>query len=147
MNTKKIFLSIIVLCLLPIIFLPATVAADSTDNGLVPCNPSWDNNGTCTEICTICIFFQLLYNIYDFMVFKIAGPVAVIALTIGGILVLVSGGNPNLQGTGKKIVYSAVIGLALVFCSWLIINTVLTILGYKNISSWWSLNLNCTSST
>ena len=72
----------------------------------------------------------MLNNIYNFIVKIIAAPLAVIALTIGGILMLISAGNPNLMGLGKKIFYAAIIGLALVFCSWVIINTILTILGY-----------------
>ena len=61
----------------------------------------------------------------------IATPLAVIALTIGGIFMLISAGNPNLFNTGKKIVYAAIIGLVLVFCSWLIVNTILSIIGYQ----------------
>ena len=55
----------------------------------------------------------------------IATPLAVVSISIGGIMILISGGNPNLAGTGKKILYSALIGLALVFCSYLIINSIL----------------------
>jgi len=66
------------------------------------------------------IFFQMLTTIYNFIVWILATPLAVIALIIGGILMMISAGNPNLMGTGKKILYSAIIGLALVFCSYLI---------------------------
>jgi len=114
MNPKKIFLFIV---LLSIILLPATIEAQ----GLVPCNG---------PDCTINSFFTLLGNIYHFIVIQIATPLAIIALIVGGIMLMLSAGNPNLAGLGKKILYSAIIGLALVFCSWLIIDFILKAIGY-----------------
>ena len=72
----------------------------------------------------------MLGNIYSFLVLQIATPLAVIALIVGGVLMMISAGNPNLMGTGKKIFYAAVIGLALAFCSYLIIKVVLSAVGY-----------------
>jgi len=95
---------------------------------LVPCSG---------QDCTIGFFFQMLLNIYNFIVQCIATPLAVIALTVGAIFMLISAGNPNLFGTGKKILYSAIIGLALVFCSWIIINFVMTAVGFQG--SWSTL--------
>ena len=95
---------------------------DPSATGLVPCGISCE--------CTITNFFVMLTNIYDFIVWWIAAPLAILALTIGGIFILISAGNPNLQGTGKKIVYAAIIGLVLVFCSWIIIDFILKAVGY-----------------
>ncbi|MCX6721835.1 MAG: hypothetical protein NTY04_01410, partial [Candidatus Staskawiczbacteria bacterium] len=86
--------------------------------------------GSPTCPCGITDFFTFLNNIYQFIILGIATPLAIIAITIGGIILLLSAGNPNLAGLGKKILYAAIIGLALVFCSWVIINSILTILGY-----------------
>ena len=116
---KKI-LSPILFCLLSIILIPFIANA-----ALVTCG----NSGGAQ--CTIGDFFTMLGKIYDFIVKDIATPLAIIAITIGGIMMMISAGNPNLMATGKKIFWSAVIGLALVFCSWLIINTVLTMIGAK----------------
>jgi len=110
---KKIFLSVISLST---IVAPSLAKAD----GLVPCNGS---------DCTISSFFTMLGSIYSFIVFQIATPLAIIAVTVGGILMMISAGNPNLMGTGKKVFYSAIIGLVLVFCSVLIINFILTAIG------------------
>ena len=118
---KKIFLTP---ALLSTIFAPVAIKAQ----GLVPCNgPN----------CTINSFFTLLGNIYNFIVIQIATPLAVVALIVGGIMLMVSAGNPNLAGLGKKILYSAIIGLVLVFCSWLIIDFILKTLGYSG--SWSTL--------
>jgi len=73
-------------------------------------------------------------KIYNFIVKDIATPLAVLAITIGGILMLISAGNPNLLSLGKKIMYAAIIGLVLVWCSYLIINFILTTIGAKPLS-------------
>ncbi|MCX6719534.1 MAG: hypothetical protein NTV36_00250 [Candidatus Staskawiczbacteria bacterium] len=112
---KKNISLVILLCLLAIIFVPALTRA----GGLVPC----DTN------CGINDFFTMLVNIYTFIVQMIATPLAILAIIIGGILMMVSAGNPNLMGTGKKILYSAIIGLVLVFGSYLIINQILISIG------------------
>ena len=134
MNTKKI----IFLILLAIVFIspfvvlaerPAGVdAGDVTrQKGIVPCGNSGE------AACTIDDFFSMLGKIYSFIVIDIATPLAVLAVTIGGILILISAGNPNLLCLGKKIFWSAVIGLALALCSWAIINTILTMIGAKGL--------------
>ena len=89
--------------------------------GLVPCNG---------PDCTINDFFIMLARIFDFIVKFIATPLAILMLTIGGVMILISAGNPNLAGMGKKILWVSVIGLVLVFCSWLIVNFILGALGY-----------------
>lgn len=115
---KKLFLIITLTFLLSTVFvLPqSTLAA-----GLVPCDG---------KDCDINAFFTLLKNVYDFIVLQVATPLAILAIAVGGILVLISAGNPNLSGTGKKILFSAILGLVLVFGSWLIINFVLDMVGF-----------------
>ena len=92
---------------------------------IVPCGNS---GGT---PCQLIDFFALLTNIYVFIVWNIATPLAILALMIGGIFLLVSAGNPNLMSLGRKIVWLAIIGLVLVFGSYLIIKTILTTLGFQ----------------
>ena len=105
---KKEFLYIIVLfCLVLIISVPILVKAAFVE---------------CDTNCGISDLFTTLVNIYNFLTKDIAAPLAIIAITVGGIMMLISAGNPNLMGTGKKILWTAIIGLVLVFCSFLIIN-------------------------
>jgi len=51
---------------------------------------------------------------------------------------MISAGNPQLFGTGKKILYTSIIGLVLVFCSWLIINFIMSALGYS-LGAWYQI--------
>jgi type IV secretory pathway VirB2 component (pilin) len=85
----------------------------------------------CTDNCQIKDFFTMLVNIYRFIVWDIATPLAIIALIVGGILMLISAGNPNLADTGRKILWVAVIGLILVFASYMIISFIMKTLGYS----------------
>ncbi|MCX6724053.1 MAG: hypothetical protein NT155_02645 [Candidatus Staskawiczbacteria bacterium] len=119
--------SIALFCLLSVIFVPLLASAD----GLVPCGNPGQN------ACGLSDFFVMLARIYSFIVWYIATPLAVIALTLGGLFMMISAGNPNLMGLGKKILYAAIIGLALVFGSWLIIDFVLKAIGFTG--SWSSV--------
>jgi len=115
---KKILLIAILLSLISIPL--ATSAA-----GIVPCgNPG-------QKACTINDFFTMLGNIYNFLVLYIAAPLAVLGLTIGGVLILISAGNPNLQKMGKSALWASFWGLVLALGSFLIIKVILTALKYQ----------------
>ena len=117
---KKIILPIILFYLLLFIIIPAIVDAQ----GIVPCgNPG-------EKACTITDFFTLLTNIYSFIIWSIATPLAIIAIIVGAIFMMISGGNPNLMSRGKEILKLAIIGLVLVFGSYLIIDFILKTLGF-----------------
>lgn len=101
-------------------FIPLIVSAQ----GLVPCgNPG-------QPACTIGDFFIMLSNIYDFLVKYLATPLAVIAITIGGIMMIISAGNPGLMEMGKNAIKFSIIGLVLAFGSLLIIKTLLSAMGF-----------------
>ena len=124
---KKIFLIFfIALMLSPVILAPNAAQASQCGGatGLVPCGL----DATCP--CEIQDFFVMLARIFNFAIKWIVTPLAVLMLTIGGVLILISAGNPNLAGLGKKTLYAAIIGLVLAFGSWLIIGFILNALGY-----------------
>jgi hypothetical protein len=129
-----IFLSLILLFLNSGQILAADCGkgGDPQATGLVPCGVSCD--------CTIDNFFTMLVRIYNFIVFYIATPLAVLAIVIGAIFLMAAAGNPQLASKGKQIIYTAIIGLVLVFCSFLIINFIMTTLGYKlGGGNWWQV--------
>ena len=89
MNSKKIFLSLIILSLLLIILIPISTKAFQ----IVPnCSTTaTDSSGAATgvnNVCTICDFFRMLVNIYNFIVQIIATPLAILAIVIGDIPVV-----------------------------------------------------------
>mgnify|MGYP001562348584 CR=1 FL=1 len=127
MITKKYFFTFLLLITL---FSPVLAFAQ----GLVPCGqPN-------TPMCKLEDIFVLISNVYNFIVWKIATPLAGILVVIGGVIIMISGGpgganpvtgivSPNMYNKGKSIVTGAIGGWLLVFCSWLIINAVLLALG------------------
>ena len=86
---------------------------------------------TAGDQCTLSDVLTLIDDIYTFIVNNIATPLAVIALIIGGVLLLISAGNPAMAGAGKKVLWAAIIGLALVFGAKAIIEFVKVLVGYK----------------
>ncbi len=84
----------------------------------------------CDTGCTLTDLAVLIKNVYDFLVTMIALPLAGLMIVLGGIILLISGGNPGLASTGKKMIYGTIIAILLVLGSWLIINAVLLAIGY-----------------
>ncbi len=61
--------------------------------------------------------------IYDYGL-GIAGILAAIVVMIGGYLWVTSGGSPTIIARSKGIIAGGVIGLIILFCSWIILNTI-----------------------
>ncbi|PID52517.1 MAG: hypothetical protein CR972_01555 [Candidatus Moraniibacteriota bacterium] len=64
-----------------------------------------------------------LEGLYNFAVGFVA-VAALLMITIGGFYYIVSAGNQAQAGTAKKIVTDALLGLAVVFCTYLILHTI-----------------------
>ena len=80
--------------------------------------------------CTFCHLYDLLRNVIDFLLIIII-PLALVGIAIGAFYILTSGGNTAWVSTGKGIIGSAIMGILITLLAWLIINTILSILGYK----------------
>lgn len=91
------------------------------------------------KACQLSDFFKMLFSLYGLVVKYFVTTISIIAITIGGLLMIVSPANPNLYATGRKTVTWAIIGLVLVFGSYLIINVILNLLGY-NMGDWSNLS-------
>lgn len=81
---------------------------------LVPCSQ-----------CTICDLWILADNIINFLIFKMALPILVLAILIGGFVWMTSAGNPERIGKGKKILTSSIVGIFIAFGGWLIVDTII----------------------
>ncbi len=95
---------------------------------LVPCGNTIDPTGA--GACQLSDLFVLARNIYTFIVLTIATPLATLLMVIGGVIWVVSAGNPSQLDMGKRMFKGATWGLVLIFGSWVIINVVLITLGY-----------------
>ncbi len=68
-------------------------------------------------------FPAYIVGLYKFLVAFVA-IAALLMITIGGFYYITSAGNQAQAGTAKTIVKDALIGLIVVFISWLILNTI-----------------------
>jgi hypothetical protein len=76
----------------------------------------------CTNLCDLVgTVINVIYLLMSIALFAIA-PVLMVW---GGVTIMFAGANPGSLETGKKILTGTVIGIAIVLCSYLIINTVL----------------------
>ena len=91
--------------------------------GLVPCG------GQGQAACTFCDFFVLINNIIKFVTVRIVPVVAVLMLVIGGIMFFFGGAKPDMLTRAKGVITSVVIGLVIIFCAWVIVNTIITKIG------------------
>ena len=122
------------LILLFLIFLSANPAQAA---GLVPCG------GAGESPCTLCHLFVMLNNIFKFVMFTLVPVVAVLMLVIGGVMFFFGGANPGMLTKAKGIITSVVIGILIIFCAWVIVNTVLTTSGIvksPSVLKWYEIN-------
>jgi hypothetical protein len=116
-----------------IVFILLAMPALSLAAGLVPCGgakePACDWNG----------FMSLINTVIHFLLFDMAIPLAAIMFAYAGFELVSSGGSTEKRGIAKKVFTSAVIGLIIAVAAWLIVSTVLSILGYDG--SWIGLKL------
>lgn len=74
-----------------------------------------------------CVFFLIAKVIIWSLAF--AEVVAVFFIIFAGIRILTSGGDPKTLDTGKKTLTYAIVGVIVVFCSFLIVSTIAAITG------------------
>ena len=113
------FIFIIVLVML---IAPSFSFAES----LVPC----DNSSPTTQ-CDFAKFMDLINNVIKFILVKLAVPIAAIMFFYAGFKMVTSAGSAESKTQAKNIFSNAVYGLVFVAGAWLIIRTILLILGYK----------------
>jgi len=136
---KKIFFAAFFLVFVCLTMLPAQADAQ----GLVPCgNPG-------QPACNFCHTFALGNNILKFLLVPSAlnpTPIVLLAASllfaIGGFFYFISAGSTARLEQGKQIITATIIGLLIIYGSWLFINLLLTALGvvvWDGIGSWWEV--------
>lgn len=73
-------------------------------------------------------FIQLAVNVSE-KILGLVGSLALLAFVYGGIMFLISGGNSEKVEKGKQILIGAVVGLVIVFTSYMIIQFTMSALG------------------
>ena len=139
----------------PVVSLAGDYNVDSTTvhyEGLVPCGKSQPAPGEhewVTMRCQFCHFFVMLDGIIDFVLVYIVIPVAVLMLVVGGVMFFFAGARPDMMAKGKKLITSVIIGLVIIFASYMIVGAVLAAMGLADtnpIKDWFtgnSFTLHC----
>lgn len=86
--------------------------------GGYPGDPAHEGGRTAYNLSAV---IELMVNVMRF-IFSITGTVALVAFIWGGFQMLISFGNPATVTKGKETIRNAVIGLLLIFGSWMIVN-------------------------
>lgn len=98
------------------------VPGSTETGGLVPCGRGGQ------DMCTLCDLVVGIKDVVDYLL-KIAVGIAVLAMCVGGILYIVSVGDPGLIEMGKNAMKNAVIGIVICVTAFLIINTTMLYIG------------------
>ena len=102
----------------------------SDNGGLVPCSNTPDASGKILQPCDFNALMDLVNNIITFILFYMAIPIAAIMFAYAGFLLITAGGG-EAKTKAKGIFTNAVLGLLLAAAAWLIVSTILSILGYE----------------
>lgn len=97
---------------------PFLIASAATaTNPLIPCGPGQ---------CTFCDLFKLIQNVYDFIVFTLAPPVAILSVAVAGFIWFTSAGSEAKAKKARDILMTVALGLVIMYTSWIVINFIIT---------------------
>lgn len=125
-NLNLYIISSFLLLLFSALFPLAASAHVGIPSQLVPCGL-----GALPD-CRVCHLYDLAHNVIDFLLWGLASPLLVVALIASGIIWLTSAGSEEKVALGRRILFSAVIGFLIAFAAWVIVNTILNTLVFKN---------------
>ena len=115
------YIKIIFVILLSIgLLLP--IAAPASAAGFVPCTGTGANG---TTKCDVCQIFEMISNIYGFIVKIIMPILAGLLFLWGGIMMVFAGASEESYKKGSAIFKNTAIGVIIVLISWLVVNTIL----------------------
>lgn len=117
--------------LVSIIFTGFTVPTVSRAAGLVVCALNADDPVTEfneTAPCTACHVLYMAKIIIDWII-KVMTVIGIAVIFAMGILYIVSVGNEKILSTAKGGIKAALIGITVILCAWLIVNTIIRISG------------------
>jgi Type IV secretion system pilin len=101
---------------------------------IVPCGRNCDDPNTEIDekkTCTLCHFIIMFFNVFEFLI-SLLVVVALLFITISGVVFLISAGNPGLRTTAKGILTKTLAGFAIALLSWLIIFTLLKFISVRD---------------
>jgi len=80
--------------------------------------------------CDFDYLMQLINNVIDFLLFIVATPLVAIILCYAGFLMITAGGNSEKAGKAKHILTNVIFGYIIALIAWLVINSIMSALGF-----------------
>jgi len=105
---------------------PPSPPPSNSDTGLVPC----------VNDCDFYDIFKLINKVVNFIFVYLVVPVAAIMFAYAGFELITSGGETSKREKAKKIFTNVAIGLIVAAAAFLIIQTILSIVGYNTDWDW-----------
>lgn len=106
----------------------------------LPPPPPPSDTGTglvkCTENCGFYELLDLINRVIDFILFKMVVPIAAIMFAYAGFELVTSGGSTEKKSKAKSIFTNVAIGLIIAVAAFLIVQTILSIVGYDKSWNW-----------
>ena len=97
------------------------------------------------DACEFCDFFVMINRIVKFVMFNLVPPIAVLMLIVGGVMFFFGGAKPDMLIRAKGVITSVLIGLVIIFCAWVIVNTIIQKIGIvdQGSSIWLWYDIGC----
>lgn len=124
---KKITKILISLLVFTILIMPAFSSAYKLGDPIIPCG----TDATAQKACDFNDFMDLVNNVIKFIFVGLVVPIAAIMFFYAGFKMVTSGGSAESRTTAKNVFSNAAFGLVVSAGAWLIIRTILSVLGYK----------------
>lgn len=83
-----------------------------------------------SQPCDFEMLITLINNVINFLLVYFATPLAAIIFAYAGFLLIFSSANEHNKSHAKGIIMKVVIGYVIALAAWLIINTILMVLGF-----------------
>ncbi len=101
---------------------------------LVTCGTEKDSEGKVSNPCTFNDVILLIDRLIKFVLFVLVIPISAVMFCYAGLLMIFSGGNSGQASKAKGIFANVGLGLIIAVGAWLIVTTLLGILGYTGIT-------------
>ena len=99
--------------------LPSFVLAQASEPGLVVCGNTPDNP------CDFEKLIEQVQVVLDFLIFKIASPLAAVMFAYAGYLYVTNMGNESKIKEAHEIFWNVFLGLTMALAAWLVVNFIL----------------------
>lgn len=100
----------------------STEYADDVESSIIPC----------TNKCDLGSVFEFINNLIEFLIKVIMFPIAILMFMYAGYKYITAQGNPSKKADVKKMAWHLIGGLVIVLCAWVIVKTLLVVIGYED---------------